>query len=807
MSKINASSYFNAPSALGGYTISQSLRFGADTGGGYLSKTFGQAGTDWTLSAWVKRSSVDVWSPILAASSTGNPYYQSFFGFQSTGEIVMYQFNNGGSKTTNVISTAKFRDVSAWYHVVCQYDEGSNVTIYVNGEQVAQGANGSTDRYINKTTYPHYIGNYTYQSNPGGNFHGYMAEMHFVDGSLLEPEDFGVSENGIWLPKFYEGSHGTNGFYLPFDDSSDIGADRSGNDNDFAATTLVASDVVLDTPANNFPIILNDEGATSQVYTEGALHANISSNSYAAKSSMFVPMDSGKWYVEALSDATSGSGAGLGTYTTNSMNTLSSISYYFTGNIVLATDMIHYYSSGSIYEGGSSSQSSLTTVGDKDIIGMLIDTDAKTVQFYVNGTASGTAETMANTTDPVAAQLHGHNSRPFMFNFGTDSSFANRKTSGSANATDANGIGDFYYTPPTGAKAICSKNLPEPSIGPLSGEQPADYFNTILYTGTGATVSRTGVGFQPDWVWAKARSVGYGHRLYDSVRGVQKALYANTNNNEEAGADGSDGLTSFDSDGFSTGNHAGVNASGTTYVAWNWLAGGTAVSNTDGSITSSVSANTKAGFSIVSYTGTATAGTVGHGLDSAPEMIIQKMRDPSAAENWTVFHKDLSSDNYALRLNTTGAEFDGSGNYFSATSATTFSIGSTSQVNENTKGSIAYCFHSVPGYSKMGSYAGNGGSDGTYVYTGFRPAWVMSKRTNSTGYWNIFDVERDVNDGTGKQLWANDGGTEASSSGNLIDILSNGFKMRGTGTDTNGSGSNYIYIAFAEQPFKYSNAR
>ena len=181
-------------------------------------------------------------------------------------------------------------------------------------------------------------------------------------------------------------------------------------------------------------------------------------------------------------------------------------------------------------------------------------------------------------------------------NFGQDDTFAGNITSGGN--TDANGRGSFKYSVPSGFLSLCTANLPEPDISPLNGQQPADYFNTILYTGTGATVSRTGVGFQPDWVWAKARSVAYGNRLYDSVRGVEKALYSDTNNNEEAGADGSDGLTSFDSDGFSTGNHAGVNANGTTYVAWNWLAGGTAVSNTDGSITSSVSANTKAGFSI-----------------------------------------------------------------------------------------------------------------------------------------------------------------------------------------------------------------
>jgi hypothetical protein len=823
MSKINASSYFNTPSALGGYTISQSLRFN-DGDSPQLSRTPSSAGNQktWTFSCWVKRGNLGSTQTIFSGGTGSTLSVEIRFG--SGDKIEVLDTNN----SYLFITSAVFRDTSAWYHIVIENDTtqatvNDRTKLYVNGEQITSFSTDNRSNFsqnedtaINSTNV-HYIGRWI---NGGQFFDGYMSEIHLVDGTARDADDFGVLENGIWLPKFYEGSHGTNGFYMPFDDSSDIGADRSANGNDFTSSNLASTDVVLDSPTNNFPTILPDKGGTAQVYSEGNLHANISSNSYAAKSSMFVPMDSGKWYVEALSDATSGSGAGLGTYTPDSINTLSSVSYYYTGNIVLATDLIHYYSSGSIYNEGSSSQSSLTTVGDKDIIGMLIDTDAKTVQFYVNGTASGTAETMANTTDPVAAQLHGHNSRPFMFNFGTDSSFANRKTSGSANATDANGIGDFYYTPPAGAKAICSKNLPEPSISPINGEQPADYFNTVLYTGDGSSSrSLSGVNFQPDFIWLKDRNTGYQHSLQDSVRGTgaSKKLYSSLTE-AEGGANSVYGhITSFDSDGFSvatgTGGAQHVNQNTVTYVAWNWLAGGTAVSNTDGSITSSVSANTKAGFSIVSYTGNNTAGaTVGHGLDSAPEMIFIKGRVATGADgNWNVYAKPsggvVDETDYLLLNSITSADDNAGAWNDTAATSSVFSLGTFADSNGNGKTFIAYCFHSVEGYSKVGSYTGNGGSDGTYVYTGFRPAWVMSKRTSGTGYWNIFDVERDVNDSTGKQLFANDSSSEASSSGNLIDILSNGFKMRGTGNDTNASGSDYIYIAFAEQPFKYSNAR
>ena len=810
--------FFGAASSFYDYNINQSLRFPQPTGGGYLSRTFGSNGGDWTWSGWVKRSTIGAAEFLFASSSTSNPYVTAGIYFGSGDKLSYFQFSNAVGYTVNLESTALFRDVSAWYHVVATYDEDGNIVLYVNGTQVASGSVSATYRTINKTTYPHYIGNRTYQSNPGGDFHGYMAEIHFVDGSLLAPSNFAETKTGIWVPKEYTGSHGTNGFYLPFDDSSAIGDDESANTNDFSVTSLQATDVVLDSPTNNFAVIADDKGGTSQDYTEGNLHANqdgSGAGSYAAKSTMLMPMDSGKWYVEALSDATTASGAGLGTYTADTMNRVGTASYYYTGNIVVANDVIHYYSSGSIYQNGQQ-QSGLATVGDKDIIGMLVDTDAKTVQFYVNGSSQGTAVTMNNQTDPVGAQLHGHNTRPFMFNFGQDSSFGNRKTSGSANAQDAKGIGDFYYAPPAGAKAFCTANLPDPEVDPALDEEPADYFDTQLWTGTGSGQSFSNFTFQPDWLWFKNRNGTSDHAIFDSVRGVDAGLTSHSTSVENTAASGSQDLVSFDNDGFTTGTpfqYGSLGSNTLTIVTWAWRGGGSASSNSAGDITSSVSANTESGFSIVGYTGDGTSATrtIGCGLTKKPEAVILKNRtEDSVSDTWFVWHTAFgtaSPSKYMTLYNTDAVAASGvfvDGSFSDNSGNALFAVdGSYNGVNKSSTTYIAYCFHSVEGYSKFGSYTGNGSSDGVFVYTGFRPAWIMTKRTDSTSSWLIVDNNRNTFNVVNSYLIPN--GSNAEATATISDFTSNGFKLRG-GTH-NESGGSFIYFAFAEQPFKYSNAR
>ena len=325
-------------------------------------------------------------------------------------------------------------------------------------------------------------------------------------------------------------------------------------------------------------------------------------------------------------------------------------------------------------------------------------------------------------------------------------------------------------------------------------DDPTIFFNTKLYTGNGSTQSITGVGFQPDWVWLKARSSAYSHQLFDSVRGATKLL-----SSEESSAEQTlSGVTSFDSDGFAVGSDAGSNNNTTTFASWNWKAGGSASSNSDGSITSSVSANTTAGFSIVSYTGNATSGaTIGHGLGAVPSMIIAKRR--SAVENWAVYHQSRGASKY-INLDRTTAE-QSSTSRWNGTEPTSsvFSVNTHGSVNGNGDTYIAYCFAGKQGYSKFGSYTGNGSSSGPMVVTGFKPAMVICKASNTSGDWKIFDNKRIGYNAANYRLYPNANTVETSDS--LIDILSNGFKLKTSSDSINGSGNTVIYMAFAEAPF------
>ena len=330
-------------------------------------------------------------------------------------------------------------------------------------------------------------------------------------------------------------------------------------------------------------------------------------------------------------------------------------------------------------------------------------------------------------------------------------------------------------------------------------DKPSDYFNTVLYTGTGSELAITGVGFQPDWTWIKRRDAVAHGGMFDNVRGATKLLSSSQTDAEQTIAQS---LKSFDSDGFTlgTGTNGYVNTSGSTTVAWNWLASNTTASNTDGSITSTVSANTTSGFSIVSYTGNGTAGaTVGHGLGSIPQVVITKERNGTAW--WGGYFASLGNTK-SIYLNQTNSA-DTSVQFWNNTSPTSsvFTVGSNSISNRAVGGStyIAYCFAEKKGFSKFGSYIGNGSTDGTFVYTGFKPSFVLQKKSSSTSDWVIYDNKRDPSNVVTQELKPNSSAAENSFTN--IDILSNGFKQRADYSYTNNSGATYIYMAFAENPF------
>ena len=332
-------------------------------------------------------------------------------------------------------------------------------------------------------------------------------------------------------------------------------------------------------------------------------------------------------------------------------------------------------------------------------------------------------------------------------------------------------------------------------------KKPSDYFNTKLYTGNGSTNAITGVGFQPDFTWIKNRNTTGWHTLLDVIRGTGKTLYSN-----RADAEGnySSALSSFDSDGFTVGNNGDTNGNGNGIVSWNWLGANGTTANTDGSISSTVSANTTSGFSIVKFNTNGQSGTMtcGHGLGAVPKMIITKTLD--ATDNWYTYHEETGNAKYML-LDTTAAETSNSNSWSSTNPTSSVFSMNTAFWGASTNEIIAYCFAEKQGFSKIGSYVGNGSSDGSFCFTGMKPSFVMIKRTDSATSWQIIDNKRNSFNLSDKLLFPDLSDAEATSSGNAIDLLSNGFKTRGTGSQTNASGGTYIYMAFAEQPLVGDN--
>jgi len=478
------------------------------------------------------------------------------------------------------------------------------------------------------------------------------------------------------------------------------------------------------------------------------------------------------------------------------------------------------------------------TPAQNDIYSFFVDLDSSSpqIKFYRNNSLLGSSVTI--TTDKTyvfSIMNYGWQSTPNgVYNFGQDPTFAGN-TSPSTTYTDASGIGAFYYPPPTGALALCTANLPD-FTPDVDDDVPQDYFKAVTYTGNGTSQSITGVGFQPDLVWSKPRSSGF-NIVRDSVRGSTYRLITDNTYAELSGSN----YGTFSSNGFNLGSEGNVNSNNVNYIAWCWKSGGppdltssptkpfakngvqyetlSAANITAGTITpTAMSVNTDAGFSIVKYVGVFANRTIPHGLNSVPEMIIVKNLDDS--RDWVVYQHEMSSDPKTdhLHLNLTEAVDDYPFWNDTAPTSTFFSIGAYSAVNRDGDSIIAYCWHSVEGYSKFGSYTGNGSTDGPFVYCGFRPAFVMIKCSSDTTTthtsWAMYDNARDSSNVMNKVLYANKsinegyrGDASTAATDIYIDFLSNGFKVRSTKEEVNDDGETYIFMAFAEQPFKYANAR
>ena len=816
----------------------QSARFDANH---YMTQSAPSSAGDrrqFTFSWWAKKAVATEYATLYSNLLSGSNSNSTFFLIYLDGSASTVV---AGGIDYAVVSTAKLRDLTNWYHcvLVVDTDQASNANrmkIYINGilGSSMSGTCPQIDLPVNNTQ-AYQIGRR--MVNNDRYMDALIADFNLVDGTAIGDtsrtnpntgeteyviDEFGEFKNGVWIPKAYTGSYGTNGFRLEFKEdgtsanSSGIGADTSSNNHHFTPVNMVGGDSnISDSPENNFatfnPLTLVNNGSVSEANLKYT-----SSSSWGGSQSTFAIPSSGKWYVEFRIGSNTSNTAQLhfGIQKSGVLNSYTTTGYYgFEINNGFFT-----YVNGT-FSGYTSGKSA------GDILQMAIDADNGKIYYghnntyYVNynttgGDPSGGNNPSASSldfgaTDFVIIVRSDRNNG--VINFGQDGTFAGTETA--QDNADANGIGNFYYAPPTNFLALCSANLPDPTIGPQTSTQADNHFDTLIWTGDGSSPRNIGgLNFKPDWIWDKARDGGTGlsHVLYDSSRGVKQIISTDQTSLESTLATGT---SAFRDDGFTV--NAFSNASGQGRVAWCWKANGGTTTTNDasstgvGTIDSVFQANNTSGFSIVLYTGTGSAGTVKHGLSVAPSLVIIKSRTTASPSNWVIGQDQsgFTGQNYFTNI---GAFSTNSGSFNNtAPTSSVVSIGTDQTTNGNTATYVMYCFANVEGFSKIGSYEMNYNSDGPFVYTGFRPAWLLTRPVDQNGNWSIYDNVRDLyNDGDANMVFAGSNGVESGFAASAVDFVSNGFKIRHSSDGYSNIASNTaIYMAFAEQPFKFSNAR
>ena len=772
-------------SALGGAVIANSLRV-STTDSSYLIRTPSSAGNrrTFTISLWVKRSSMSgsaVFGAYISSSDRATLRFAS-------GDVIEFQTSGYSVKTD-----AAFRDTNSWYHIVCAIDttqgtQSDRGKIYVNGVQQSLQSNNLTqnlDTSVNnnsvQTFGTRWIGGYN------GGFDGYLAEINLIDGFQLDPTYFGYTEfqTGIWRPKGYFGSYGTNGVRLDFSDNSattavTLGKDRSGQGNDYTPTNLsvsagVGNDSFLESPTakKEFPTFnSNLQLSSSTEYRQGNL-AFYTSGSSTVQTRANMSRNSGKWYAEfTLTTYTHRSGS----YPYLGVASAENFANTWTGDSGTA-----YQSQGGIWRNSSNIESGYATYAAGDVISVAINLDSSPPQVwwakngsYIRSGANPSTLTAGVNIEPASP------TGTYTF---TASLYAN------PGQWDANfGQRAFAHSIPTGFKSLNTDNFP---INTPSIIRAQKQFAAVIYSGDNTEYRKIPLDFKADLVWFKQRNGTASHDLSDSVTGITKHLTPNENSAQTT--PGYPYVSSVQDDGIILrgGASSGGNVSGRNMVAWCWKAGGsTTVTNNEGSVTSQVSVNNEAGFSIVTWTGNSNSSTtIGHGLNQKPDIII--LKNTSGVENWRVYYI-LADGSYDFTyLNTTGTKNDSG---YALPTATVFNKADTNGANM-----VAYVWRSVPGYSKMGSYKGNGNTDGTYVPCGFRPAFVLTKINDTMNEnWTISDSTRSPSNPVDLFLRSDETTTDSTGAAKM-DFLSKGFKLRNTDDKTNKNNATYIFMAFAEQ--------
>ena len=778
-----------------GFQIEQSLRFESSA---YLYRSPSSAGNQnvWTISLWAKRGQLGSQQDMYSAGTGGT----DILYWTSNDQIAV-----DAPALSVLVSNDRFRDPSAWYHIVMAVDatNGTNsnrTRIYVNNREITSwdtDGRGSltSNKYLTNSTTRHTLGirSSNLSSTP---YKGYESEFYLIDGQQLTPSDFGeYDDNGVWRPKAYTGTYGTNGVHLTFD-SAGIGNDSGTNGHNWSHTGFTTSgagtDVMSDTPTTNYGTF-NPAWPSGLALSEGNLSVSFT-NSASEAVSVPVTMGatSGKVYVEFKYTASgSGGSCGVGVLDLDTAAE-AELAGYESG-----WTRIIYDQRGVARKDNTNYAVNLATTNTAgDILGIAVDCDNGEVRFYVNGTLQYTGTGLS----------YGRYGFHFEPNIGGSSNTCTVAFNGGQRA--------FEQTVPTGYKALNSSNLRAPDIS--DGSQN---MQTVLWTGTGTARTQTGYNFQPDLLWIMNRSnSGMNVRLFDVVRGDNGTVMYRLGTNDTANEDVDNDVTGLTSTGFTLGNDGTdhPNVSGHSYVGWGWKAGqssGSSISTgsidgTNPTIASTVSVNQSAGFSIVSYNAGLTSSgtkTIAHGLGVAPKLIIGKTRSSGAWRIRPFFLNNNAYDYLEFDYGTL-AQLNSSDGTMSVPTSTTFDVNWNTSVGASGN-IIAYCFAEVEGFSKFGKYERNGSSDGPYIHLGFTPALILIKEyAAGTEQWALYDNKRPGYNTNDTPLFPDSTLSESyieSTYTNEIDFLSNGFKLRNSDSRYNSSLSSYryLYAAWAANPF------